>query len=133
VNDKGELVLGAAEETTAEPTEPAETEPTETAPATTDAPPPAGLAATGDIPVGGGAVFEAEGVVITQPAPGEFLAFSAVCTHQGCVVTDVRDGTINCDCHGSKFGLDGSVATGPATTPLPGRAVRVSGDQISLA
>jgi Rieske Fe-S protein len=132
VNDKGELVLGATQETTTEPTT-TESPPATEPPATTEAPPPAGLAATGDIPVGGGAVFEAEGVVLTQPTPGEFRAFSAVCTHQGCVVADVVGGTINCNCHGSKFGLDGSVANGPATKPLPERAVRVSGDQISLA
>jgi Rieske Fe-S protein len=133
VNAKGELTVGAAEETTtAPPTEPAPEETTTEAPVEPP-PPPAGLAATGDIPVGGGAVFEAEGVVITQPTPGEFRAFSAVCTHQGCVVADVTGGTINCNCHGSKFALDGSVATGPATKPLPTRAVKVSGDQISLA
>jgi Rieske Fe-S protein len=133
VNAKGELTTGGAEETTTAPTTEPPTEPTTEPPTTTDAPPPAGLAATGDIPVGGGSVFAAEGVVITQPTPGEFRAFSAVCTHQGCVVAEVTGGTINCDCHGSKFALDGSVANGPATKPLPARAVRVSGDQISLA
>lgn len=86
-----------------------------------------------DVPVGGGVVFRAAKIVVTQPVAGQFAAFSAVCTHQGCVVAEVTDGTINCDCHGSRFALDGSVANGPATKPLPARAVRVSGDQISLA
>jgi Rieske Fe-S protein len=49
------------------------------------------------------------------------------------VVADVAGGTINCNCHGSKFGLDGSVSNGPAVDPLPPVAVKVSGDQISLA
>jgi Rieske Fe-S protein len=128
VNESGDVVAGAAAPGT---TEPGTTEP----PAPPEQPPPApaGLASTGDIPVGGGAVFQAEQVVITQPSPGEFRAYSAVCTHQGCIVNDVVGGTINCNCHGSKFGLDGSVTQGPASAPLPAVAVKVTGDQISLA
>jgi Rieske Fe-S protein len=132
-----DLVTGAAQETT-EPPAPGTTEPP--APETTEPPappettaPPAGIAATGDVPVGGGIVLQAEQVVLTQPSPGEFRAYSAVCTHQGCVVGGVSGGTINCDCHGSRFGLDGSVAKGPAAAPLPAVAVKVTGDQISLA
>lgn len=136
VDDNGDLVTGAAEApatTTPETTDPGTTEPEappETAPATEA---PAGFATTGEIPVGGGKVFQAEQVVVTQAAPGQFRAYSAVCTHQGCVVNDVLGGTINCNCHGSKFALDGSVAQGPASAPLPAVAVKVTGDQISLA
>lgn len=138
VDENGNLVTGAAapETTGAETTGPPAPETTEPPappepPATTGA--PTGIAATGDVPVGGGVVLQAEQVVITQPSPGEFRAYSAVCTHQGCIVNDVAAGTINCNCHGSKFGLDGSVAKGPAATPLPAVAVKVTGDQISLA
>jgi Rieske Fe-S protein len=137
VNANGELVTGAGG---AETTAPDTTAPETTAPETTDVPAdppttgaPAGLAATGDVPVGGGIVLQSEQVVITQPSAGQFRAYSAVCTHQGCVVADVAGGTINCNCHGSKFGLDGSVSNGPAVDPLPPVAVKVSGDQISLA
>ncbi|WP_031518628.1 Rieske (2Fe-2S) protein [Streptomyces sp. NRRL F-5123] len=92
------------------------------------------LAKTSDIPVGGGKVFADQKVVVTQPAAGQFKGFSAVCTHLGCTVIDVSDGTINCPCHGSKFKVeDGSVAHGPATSPLPSKAVAVSGDGITLA
>ncbi|WP_035841832.1 Rieske (2Fe-2S) protein [Kitasatospora azatica] len=91
------------------------------------------LANTSDIPVGGGMVFKEQKVVVTQPAPGEFKAFSAVCTHRGCAVQDVAGGTINCPCHGSKFKIsDGSVANGPATQPLPEAKVTVSGNSIAL-
>ena len=128
VNASGDIVTGAAAPETTGTTEP---------PAPPEQPPttgaPAGLASTGDIPVGGGAVFQAEQVVITQPTAWEFRAYSAVCTHQGCIVNDVVGGTINCNCHGSKFGLDGSVSQGPASAPLPAVAVKVTGDQISLA
>ncbi|MFI7077377.1 Rieske (2Fe-2S) protein [Micromonospora sp. NPDC049903] len=92
------------------------------------------LARTADIPVGGGAVFAAQGVVITQPSAGEFKGFDPICTHQGCPVSNVDGGTINCTCHGSKFSIeDGSVKAGPATTGLPAKEVKVDGDQISLA
>lgn len=88
---------------------------------------------TSAIPVGGGAIFPAHGVVITQPTAGEFLAFSSTCTHQGCAVKAVAGGTINCFCHGSRFRIaDGSVAGGPAPEPLPRRPITVTGDAIHL-
>ena len=92
------------------------------------------LASTDDIPVGGGKVFDGENVVVTQPASGNFVAFSAVCTHQGCSVATVSDGTINCPCHGSKFSIeDGSVAGGPAPKALSKVEIIVDGTTISLA
>ncbi|NUS13819.1 MAG: Rieske (2Fe-2S) protein [Streptomyces sp.] len=92
------------------------------------------LGKTSDVPVGGGKVFADQKVVVTQPTAGQFKGFSAVCTHRGCTVGDVSGGTINCPCHGSKFKVaDGSVANGPATSPLPAKNVTVSGDDITLA
>jgi Rieske Fe-S protein len=85
------------------------------------------------IPVGGGKVLGAQKVVVTQPTSGEFKAFSAVCTHQACVVADVSDGTINCACHGSKFDITtGAVKQGPATKPLPEKSVTLDGDGITV-
>ena len=90
------------------------------------------LAATADIPVGSGAVFDDQKVVVTQPTEGDFKAFSAICTHQGCPVSDVTD-TINCTCHGSKFSIsDGSVVDGPAPSPLPEASISIEGDGITL-
>jgi Rieske Fe-S protein len=116
------------------------------APAPTAAPapaPPAGpqpggsapaLARTADIPVGGGAVFAEQDVVVTQPTAGEFKAFSATCTHQGCTVEKVEGGTIDCPCHGSRFAVeDGAPVAGPANRPLPERAISVDGQSIVLA
>ncbi|MFI5664949.1 Rieske (2Fe-2S) protein [Streptomyces sp. NPDC051684] len=92
------------------------------------------LTKTSAVPVGGGKVFPADKVVVTQPAKGDFKAFSAVCTHQGCTVKDVSGGTINCPCHGSKFKVaDASVAGGPAPRPLDPRQIKVTGDSITLA
>jgi Rieske Fe-S protein len=93
---------------------------------------PAGpIAATADVPVGGGLVVKNQKIVVTQPTKGEFKGFSAVCTHQGCLVSTVADGTINCTCHGSKFSIaDGSVVAGPAKAPLGDAPVAVDGAQI---
>lgn len=85
------------------------------------------LGNSADVKVGGGQVFADAEVVVTQPEKGEFKGFSAVCTHQGCIVENVAGGTINCNCHGSKFdAADGTVRKGPASRPLPEQAVSVN-------
>ena len=90
--------------------------------------------AAADVPVGGGVVVKDAKVVVTQPTKGQFKAFSAVCTHQGCLVTSVADGTIVCNCHGSKFSAeDGSVVSPPAEAPLEEQSIKVEGGQITTA
>lgn len=85
------------------------------------------------VPVGGGTVLADRKIVVTQPTAGDFKAFSAVCTHQGCTVKDVSGGTINCPCHGSRFRVaDASVAAGPAPSPLPARQISVKAGEILL-
>jgi Rieske Fe-S protein len=77
-----------------------------------------------------------ETYVVTQPAAGEFKAFTAICTHQGCVLAEVVDNQINCNSscgHGSVFSAeDGSVVNGPAAAPLEEEAITVRGDDILL-
>jgi Rieske Fe-S protein len=108
-------------------------------PAAPAEPPAAGgagtvLGAAADVPVGGGKVFPDQQVVVTQPSKGTFACFTAVCTHAGCAVDEVKGGTINCPCHGSKFKIaDGSVSAGPATSALAKKTITVTGDKISLA
>ncbi len=108
------------------------------APAQTEA--PAGnanverLASTSDIPVGGGKIFSADKVVVTQPSEGNFKAYDTTCSHAGCAVTKISGGTINCPCHGAKFSVqDGSVTDGPAPTGLQEVSIKVEGDAIQLA
>ncbi|MFD4543950.1 Rieske (2Fe-2S) protein [Streptomyces bauhiniae] len=92
------------------------------------------LGSVSEIPEGGGKIFAAEKVVVTQPKKGEYKAFSAICTHQGCTVNKVADGTIDCPCHGSKFHIaDGSVAHGPATEALAAKEIMVHGNTVHLA
>ncbi|MEU9146692.1 Rieske (2Fe-2S) protein [Streptomyces sp. NPDC048349] len=91
------------------------------------------LAGTKDIPIGGGVIFSRQNVVVTQPAEGTFKAFSSICTHQGCTLSSVSGGTARCPCHGSAFRVtDGSVARGPAPSPLAPRTIRITGGQIYL-
>lgn len=87
---------------------------------------PGALARTEDIPVGGGKAFEAEKIIVTQPTKGTFKAFSAKCTHTGCIIDKVAEGAIICPCHGSRFGIaDGAVQKGPAMMPLPAEPIAV--------
>ena len=91
------------------------------------------LGPTSDVPVGGGTVYADQEVVVTQPNGGDFLGFTAICTHMGCTVGDVSGGTINCPCHGSQYSIeDGSVVTGPATAPLASKDVSVKGKNVVL-
>lgn len=91
------------------------------------------LTTTTEVPVGGGVILADAKVVVTQPEEGTFKGFSAVCTHQGCLVSKITE-TIDCTCHNSTFSLeDGSVQGGPATAPLPAVELTVDGDQITRA
>jgi Rieske Fe-S protein len=105
---------------------------TTAAPSASGGPAPAAkaIAKTSDVPVGSGVIVGE--VVVTQPSAGVFKGFSAKCTHKGCTVDKVADGTIDCPCHGSKFNLDGTVAKGPAQEPLATENVTVQGDSIVL-
>jgi Rieske Fe-S protein len=91
------------------------------------------LASTSEIPVGSGMIFAAKQVVVTQPTSGEFKAFSAVCTHMGCIVNQINNGIIDCPCHGSQYSIKtGAVVGGPAPKPLPAKQIKVTGDNIFL-
>lgn len=83
--------------------------------------------------VGSGVVYDGPKVVVTQPAEGDIRGFTAVCPHQGCLVSEVTNNEILCPCHGSLFSAeDGAVITGPATTGLAPVDVSVVDDQVVL-
>jgi Rieske Fe-S protein len=91
------------------------------------------LARASEVPVGGGLILQEQKIVITQPTEGDFKAFSAVCTHQSCIVSGVTE-TIDCSCHKSKFSIeDGSVQDGPAPSALEEIEVTLDGDRILSA
>jgi Rieske Fe-S protein len=87
--------------------------------------------ATSEVPVGGGVILDNADFVVTQPTKGSYKAFSKICTHQGCKVAKVADGTIQCPCHGSAFSIkDGSVVNPPASKPLAESATKVTGGKV---
>ena len=91
------------------------------------------LGAASEVPVGGGKIYTAAKVVVTQPARGQYKAFSAVCTHVGCIMSEVANGTIDCPCHGGQFKItNGAVVAGPPPSPLPARPVKVVNGQVVL-
>jgi Rieske Fe-S protein len=99
-----------------------------------DAPASGALATTDEVPVGGGTVFQKEKIVVTQPTEGDFKAFTAVCTHQGCTVGSVKGDTIQCNCHGSQYNAaDGKVKKGPAAKALAPKKVTVEGNEIIVS
>jgi len=94
----------------------------------------ASLAATSQVPVQGGVVVQdSQGnpIVVVQPAAGQYLAYSAVCPHAGCPVSQVQQNQILCPCHGSVFSsTDGSVLGGPAPSGLTPITVHVANGQV---
>lgn len=90
------------------------------------------IAALADVPVGGGVIRGK--IVLTRPAGNDVHAFSAVCTHQGCIVDKVANGKIDCPCHGSVFDAStGAVVNGPATSPLGKIAIAVRNGEVYRA
>jgi cytochrome b6-f complex iron-sulfur subunit len=75
--------------------------------------------------------FHGQPAVVLQPSPGRIVAFSAVCTHLGCVIQwQANKGEFLCPCHAGRFGIDGKVLGGPPPKPLKEFPVTLEDDQI---
>jgi len=69
--------------------------------------------------------------VIVVHTPQGFRAFSAICTHLGCIVDwDAGRKQIACPCHAGFFDLNGKVVSGPPPKPLPEHGVIVVDDEV---
>jgi Rieske Fe-S protein len=110
------------------------TSPSGVAPTTAGASPTGGSSGTplvkaSEVPVGGGVILNQ--AVVTQPTAGVFKAFTNVCTHQGCTVAQVQNGSIICPCHQSHFSIaDGSVQSGPAPSALAPIAITTKDGEV---
>jgi cytochrome b6-f complex iron-sulfur subunit len=94
------------------------------------------IASTSEVAPGSAVAFGPKGnpAVLVHLDSGDFVAYSAICTHQGCTVA-YQGGQLACPCHGSVFdpANGGAVVTGPATTPLPEIPVKVQGGEVTKA
>ncbi|GAA1165006.1 Rieske (2Fe-2S) protein [Streptomyces hebeiensis] len=92
---------------------------------------PVDLGAADAVPVGGARLYREERLVVSCPAEGEYKAFSAQCTHAGCLLEKLEGTVGDCPCHGSKFDVTtGKALRGPATVPLPAVPVTAKGGKL---
>jgi cytochrome b6-f complex iron-sulfur subunit len=70
--------------------------------------------------VGNAALVNASGrsFLVARTGQNTFTALTAVCTHEGCIVSTFQTQTFECPCHGSQYNTSGSVLRGPATRAL---------------
>jgi cytochrome b6-f complex iron-sulfur subunit len=93
------------------------------------------IVARSDVPQGKAHFFQYHGkpAVVLQPAPGDFVALSAVCTHLGCVIAwKEQAAEFECPCHGGRFSPEGQVLGGPPPAPLESFVVELDGDQLKI-
>jgi Rieske Fe-S protein len=91
------------------------------------------IAQLSDVPVGGSAAARGpsgQKLLLGRPTVTTVVAFSAVCTHQGCTV-EPSGAELGCPCHDSVFdAFTGRVLSGPASRPLAAFPVRVVGTDV---
>ena len=90
----------------------------------------------------GSQLASVSGTALVQSTLGNFLvarisqeafaALTAVCTHEGCTITNVSGTTFICPCHGSQFSTSGSVVKSPATRPLTSYATAFAGNTLTI-
>ena len=90
------------------------------------------VGALDEIPIGGSKKVVIDGSVLLIVRTADAVkAFSAICTHLGCVVFwDEQKKQIACPCHAGYFDLEGRVVAGPPPRPLPGHDVSVVNGKI---
>lgn len=92
------------------------------------------IARTSEVRPGTALEFEDSGgnpAVLVRLRSGNFVAYSALCTHEGCAVA-YSNGQLACPCHGSIFdpANNARVVNGPAQRPLPKIPIEVRGGDV---
>jgi cytochrome b6-f complex iron-sulfur subunit len=78
--------------------------------------------------------FGSQPAILIDTPTGELKAFTATCTHLGCIVQYRSDlNQMWCACHNGHFNLNGKNVEGPPPKPLEEYAVNVRGDQIVVS
>ena len=94
------------------------------------------IAKLADIPVGGSASAKSPAgkpLLLARPTATTVVAFSAICTHQGCTVEPAGN-HFGCPCHDSVYdAFTGKNISGPAPRPLSPFAVAISGEDVVAA
>jgi Rieske Fe-S protein len=94
------------------------------------------IARTSEVAPGSAIKFKDSGspAVLIHLDSGDFVAYSAICTHQQCTVA-YRNGQLACPCHGSVFdpANNGQVVSPPANRSLPQIPVEVRGGEVFRA
>ena len=92
------------------------------------------VGSTAEVPVGQGKVVAVNNkpVMVVNTEQGGLKAFSAICTHLGCIVEwDGERQIILCPCHDGRFNpVNGGIISGPQPSPLAEFALSVEGDTI---
>jgi len=87
------------------------------------------LASTGGMAV----VTSTAGIfLVTRTSASAFVAVTAQCTHQACVVSYGSGSSYVCPCHGSEFDTSGHVIVGPASAPLRQFQTQFSNDILTI-
>ncbi|MEL4504096.1 Rieske (2Fe-2S) protein [Luteococcus sp. H138] len=87
-----------------------------------------------EVPVGSAKIIEDSNFVVSQPTAGEYKAFTRLCPHAGCKVSQVEKAEIVCTCHNSRFSAaDGSRLSGPAAAGLGKATAKLEGDTVNVS
>lgn len=90
------------------------------------------LATVASIPIGNAvsATLRGKPILISQPTAGNIVAFTAICTHQGCTVAPAGK-EFQCPCHGSVYNAaTGAVIQGPAQRALAAIPIKVEAGNV---
>jgi Rieske Fe-S protein len=74
-------------------------------------------------------------IIVVHTESGDYRAFSATCTHLGCIIEyrGDRGGYFHCNCHGGEYNLNGKNISGPPPRPLTPYAITVKGQDIVVS